>query len=61
MRPDSRSSAARTLRIAQQRLGARHRRGVVGREVVAVVLELNQIEPLDQAGRRVAGNQVDLP
>ena len=48
------------LRIAQQRRGARDRRRVVGRKVVPVVLELDEIEALDQAGRRVAGDEIDL-
>ena len=50
----------RNLRIAQQRRGACDRRRVVRREIVPIVLELEQVEPLDQAGGRVAGNQIHL-
>ena len=49
------------LRIPQQRLGARDRRRVVRREIVAVVLELDEIEPFDQSGRRVARDQSTCP
>ena len=40
---------------------ARHRHGVVRREVVPVVLEHRQVVGVDQAARRVAGDQIHLP
>ena len=42
------------LRVAQQRRRPRDRRGVVGRKIVPVVLELHEIEAFNQAGCRVA-------
>ena len=49
------------LRIAQQRLGARDRNGVVRRELAAVVLELKEIESFDQACCSIARDQINLP
>src|SRR5471032_907639 len=49
------------LWIAQQRAGARDGGGVVRRKIMPVVLELKQVQPLDEPGRRVAGDHVHLP
>src|SRR5205085_4960100 len=46
--------------MPQERLGASDRCRVVRREVATVVVDLKEIETLDQAGRRVARNHVDL-
>src|SRR5439155_7401920 len=44
------------LGISQQRAGPRHDGGVVRRKIVPRVIELNQIETLDEARCRVAGD-----
>src|SRR5204863_3963783 len=46
--------------IAQQCFRASDGRGIIRRKIVAVVLELYEVERLDQTGRGIAGNQVDL-
>ena len=46
--------------MPQQRRRAHERGRVVGREVVAVVVERGQIERVDQRARGIAGDDVDL-
>jgi len=48
-------------RIAEQRQRLDHRHRIVGRKVLTVVFELDQIQTTNKARRRVARNEVDLP